>query len=189
MANLFTDILLEDTHWANPDADYATLLTTLGGGSGGDRNLVQAGVLGTAVNSPVGLAFVLAGDPDHVYVGYEPMLYPGDLTAATVYDNQVAVLVGNDLDAASLLSLPPDAFGRCNDTHCQSLDYLRGAEGFAHPAAAVFRHAIPGVGDPDVTDLRDRRAMLLPRAFLIEVLGTAPAGCLTLQSIMFPRGG
>ena len=69
MANLFSDIVHNDAHWGNPDPDYPTLLATVGGGAATNRALTKAALLSTAVNSPVGLAFVLSVEPDYIYVG------------------------------------------------------------------------------------------------------------------------
>ena len=92
----------------------------------------------------------------------------------------MALLVGNDLDSAMLVSLPDDAFGRVNDTRVHDVAYITGADGFTHAPNAVFRHAIPNAAVANTHELRSRPALLMPRALLDLALTTQPEGRFTI---------
>ena len=193
MASLFSDIVTDDAQWGNPNADYAALLAVVGGAAASDRLVTKAAFLTTAVNSPVGCAFVLTGEETHIYVVYQPTAYPDDITAPNVYDGQIAMLVGNDLAVASMVVVPDVAFARCNDTNCYELPFLTGASGHGHAGGAVFRHAIPAGGVPSTGNLRSRPMMLLPREILTLALTTQPDGHFSIlgfyNTIMAPYAG
>ncbi len=132
------------------------------------------------MNSPVGVAFTLDGDPDYIYVGYNPTSYPSDLTAPNAYDNHVALLVGNDMAAASLVVVPDDSFARVAGTLTYQMPYIVGLNGFTNAVAPVFRHAIPVAGTGGTDVLRARPLVLLPRTVLDLALRTQGAGRFTI---------
>ena len=124
MANLFSDIVGDNTLWGNPAAAYGTLLGAVSGAAAADLRAAKASFLNTAVNTPVGCTFTLAGETGHIYVGFQPMAYPTDVTAPTPFEGQVAMLIGNDLDNSAAVVLPDASFARCADTHCYEMGYL-----------------------------------------------------------------
>ena len=157
----YSDVATEATFWTNPDPDHGTLLGTVGAGVGTNRGDVARAIVNVATQSPTLLAFVLAGDHDHVHVGYCPTLFPQDITAPTPCDNHVVVLVGNDLSTAVPVVMSYDAFARTANIRCKRVADIVGAQG--HGAAPpVFQDGPHGVGVADTDNLQLRPAFLMP---------------------------
>ena len=51
MADLFSDIVSDDIHWGNPNADYPTLLGVVGGPANSDRSITKAAIIACAVKA------------------------------------------------------------------------------------------------------------------------------------------
>jgi len=177
-ANLFSALAARRELWANHDPDRTSLLNVFGADAATSHTAAKTAILATAVNSPTFFSFGLVNDPNFIYIGYHPTAYPNDITSLSVYDNQVTMLVGDDLDACSMVALPMEAFGRVAAVRTRRLDYITGAEG--HGAATpVFRFAIPDAGEEHDL-IRDRRVHLLPTGFATAALADYPAGRIPL---------
>ena len=64
-STLFTD----PAFWVDHAPDHAALLTVVGGGAVTTGPQTMTALLNMTRRSPVALAFVLAGDEDHIHVG------------------------------------------------------------------------------------------------------------------------
>ena len=111
MPNLFSDIVGNAALWTRPDPPHADDLTAYGSAAGATNLVVKAGLAGLATTSPTVVAFMMAGDKDNIYLGYQPTLYPTDVSNATAFDKRVVLLVGNNLDSAVTVCIaePPSA--------------------------------------------------------------------------------
>jgi hypothetical protein len=177
--SLFSDVLGDAGHWDSYQPDHALLLATVGAAVATPGPQVSRAILNTASHSPTVLAFVLAGDAEHIHVGYAPSLYPQDLAVATPFDNQVVVLVGDDINLSVPIVLPDDAFTRIADTRVLELATIVGALG--HLAAPpVFQAGPHGAGVANTAQIRVRTAFLLPAADSGRAVSTQPSGRYTL---------
>ena len=170
------DYLQKTDHWENHDPDYVTLLNSIGAGSAATHSQVAATVLGLAARSPTVLLFQIEGDEDFIHIGHNPTRFPEDpLDAANPFNNKVVVLVGNDLASAVPVVLPDEAFQRTTQACCRNADVIAGNT--MHTAAPpVLRdgpHA-PTVGD--ASDIRVRRAMVVPPGTALSFVSNVPNG-------------
>ena len=138
-------------------------------------------VVATAAHSPTVLAFAIAGDSNHIHVGYAPSLFPGDLAVSTPFDDQVVVLVGDDLTLAVTIALPDNAFTRTAAARCFDMDSILGPAGHGH-GPAVFMHGPHAGGAPNTMEIRARRVFLMPATDAVACLTTQPAGRYTLAA-------
>ena len=168
------------TNWSRPDPDYATLLATTGAASASTSAEVSAALLNTATRSPVVIAFVIHGEEDVVHIGHTLTRFPADLENATVYDNYLCALVGNDLASSVPVVLPSEAFQRSAEARCHTADAIVGVNGHGHPGGAVLHHGPHANGAPNTSALRARRAMLLPPSAAADILAAAPDGTYSL---------
>ena len=112
MADLFSDIASEPSHWATPAPNQTTVLTLVGGASTSNALACKKSVRGMGQHSPVVLALSLKSDPEQVYIAHSPTLVPADPMETTPYDDNVLVLVGDNLASAAPLVLPQASFTR-----------------------------------------------------------------------------
>ena len=84
MPNLFSDVASNPDFWAQPSPIYADVVTAFGHASTATGPVVKAGLLGLSVRSPTIVAFMLAGDNDHIYIGYQPCAYPADVSCVSL---------------------------------------------------------------------------------------------------------
>ena len=99
-------------HWDPTDPSYADIFTSIGAGSGADKNAVCTSVLNFTNRNPICYAFVLAREEDYVYIGHTPSVCPTDISSTNAYDNLVTLLVGDHADTMVPVVLPNDAFGQ-----------------------------------------------------------------------------
>ena len=119
------------------------------------------------------------GDLNHIHVGYGPRAFVADPLNASPYDGGTMVMVGNDLNTTVAVVLPVEAFGRTPQIRCKDIATITGPNG--HGAAPpVFRGGPWPHGEPNATQLRARRAFLLPARLSNDLLTTQPSGCYTL---------
>ena len=175
----------EPRYWNTPNFQCENLIGNAGlfdsaAGVGGNRNECATGAVNLSVNSPVAIAFQLAGDCDHVYLGHTLSFYPNDPLNASAFDDHVLVLLGNDLTTALPLALNVNAFTKAGPLAGYNRAYITGANGHAHAAAPVYRFAHTAVGTADTDEIRVRKALLIPANLSPDFLQAAPNGRLTL---------
>ena len=176
---LASDLFQDPSLWEQPAFDHVALMAVVGEGSGRNRDQVRTDVLGLSARSPVLLAFVLAGDCDHVYFGHSLSLVPGDPLSTTIFDEHVCVLIGNDLQAATSVVLPDNAFGRSVPVHCKEEAVIVGAAG--HGAVPPVMRSGPHASTAaSVNELRIRRAFVMRGNDAVDALTRAPNGRMSL---------
>ena len=119
-------LFLDGMKWADHDPDYGILLNAVGAGSAADTTDCGRDLLNISARSPTVLCFIIQGDEDAIYVGHSPVHYPGNVAAATGYDNLISVLVGNDINSASTFTFPADSFAREANTRVYTREYILG---------------------------------------------------------------
>ena len=143
------------------------------------RNEVISGLVGLATRTPITVAFVIQGDEDHVYVGHSPSIFPTDPLSTTPFDGRVVLLVGDDIAAAVPMVLPAEHFGRTDERAVFTHDTIIGPAG--HGAVpTVLRSGPHAAGAANTSNLRARRAMVLPPSMSVTALTTQPLGRYTL---------
>lgn len=175
---LFSALYGDPTKWENFASDYAVLNAAFGKGTGGAASLqapqCRDGLVQLSTRTPVVLAFVCDAECDHVYVAHSLTLFPGDVTDPTALDNLVVGLVGDGLATAVPVVLPQPFFTLTPNVSAYNVGAIQGAAGHgANPP--VFRHGPHAAGDPDTSELRSRRAILLPPHLAGLALRGAPA--------------
>ena len=160
MAALPSAICTDPARWQNPDPGYAACLALVGGAVNTGSEDVANSITNIATRSPVLLACIISGDPQHICVLNSPRKFVPDPLNANAYDDQIVCLCGNDLDAAHPVALSAaNAFSRVNDTPCFSTDAITGANGFAGGNTRSGPH---NDGDANTDNIRARRITLLP---------------------------
>ena len=164
MAALFSTLTTTVEQWTRPDPDHRTLSNTLGHAAGSNRAAASAGLVNSAVHSPIVIAFQLTADPTNIYIGYNPTVFPGDLHNATPFDGLVHVMVGDDVETAMGMVLEAATFGRANNHGYFRRDYILGANGCANAAGAVreFQFQAAGAAIADTDECQCRRFVVLP---------------------------
>lgn len=170
MPNLYTDIINDDDQWSTPNPDHATVLATMDGSAAADRPTAMAFANNLAVHSPTALAFVLTGDPDYIYVGWGPTVFPANPSNATGYDGHTLVMLGNNIDTALPVCLPDECFARAAQVTAFTNDYIVGANGHTAAAGAVFRFGHQADGAADTSNLRYRGVFPLSKANMLTIL-------------------
>ena len=175
-----SDYYSEAGNWDRPNPNYNTLLGQVGGGSGNSQAQVASALLNIASHSPVVIAFIMHDDEDKIFVGHTVTKYPTDLENNTPFDDLVTILVGNDLATAVDIVLPAESFQRTADVRALTTDEMTGANGHGTAGGAVVRFGPHGTGVANTTQLRARRAMLLPPSASGDILSGAPDGSYSL---------
>ena len=177
----FADLFANAAAWVDHEPDYSDLMANhLGHAAATTQADASKGFHNLATRSPVAIAVVLTGDEDHVQICHSPSLYPGDLTnPVPTLDGLMVLLTGVSPDLMAPIVLANEAWGRINATRCDEIATLIGAAG--HGAAPVVvrtgPHAV-GTG----SDVRVRRAHLLPTQWAADAISYMPDGRYTLPS-------
>ena len=100
MAALLSAIHTDPARWQNPDPGCAACLALVGGAVNIGSEDVANSITNIATHSPVLLACIISGDPQHICVLNSPRKFVPDPLNANAHDDQVVCLCGNDLDAA-----------------------------------------------------------------------------------------
>ena len=184
MAALFSTLTTTAEQWTRPNPDCGTLSNTLGHAAGSNRAAASAGLVNSAVHSPIVVAFQLTADPANIYIGYNPTVFPGDLHNATPFDGLVHVMVGDDVETAMGMVLEAATFGRANNYGYFRRDYILGANGYAHAAGAVreFQYQAAGAAVADTDEYQCRRFVVLPESIRDLALTNASDGAFTLEA-------
>ena len=75
------------------------------------------------------MAFTLSDEADTIYIGHSLMKFPADILNATLYDNLIVALVGDDLATAVPVVLPTEAFQHTNAINCFTEAEITGVNG------------------------------------------------------------
>jgi hypothetical protein len=173
----FSALYGDPTQWEAPNPDYATLSAYLGKGTAARAAATDVecrdGLAATAARSPVVLAFVTASDCDSIYVAHSLSLYPADIAAPCVLDGLLVGLVGDEPAVAFPVVLPQTFMTVTALAAVPDLVTLQGAT--MHGAAPpLFRSGPHAAGAAGTTNLRARRAMILPCDLSATALRNAP---------------
>lgn len=161
---LYSDLVHNADHWSNWDFDHAALINAIGAGTQADSATVRTTILGHAARSPTVGVFCLVDDPEHIYVGHTPTIYPAEVGNPSPLDNHISVLVGNELSNCVTITFPDDSFSRATQRPVYTMDYITGPNGHGAAAGAVHRFTTPAGGTADTTNLRTRAVFVLARA-------------------------
>ena len=152
----YSDLVADAAHWTNHDPDYAALLGAVGAGAGADRADAARSLVNMAVHTPTVIVFRVNGDNDNIYVGYNPTFYPTDVTHATPFDNLVVMGLGNCIERSLPIVMHANMFGRTNNRHVYTYDYVIGPHGHGN-AVPVLQFSPPIGGTGDTSQVRARR--------------------------------
>jgi hypothetical protein len=178
---LISDLYDDATQWIDPTPDPIALQTAFGHLAAANRNACRSATLALAQRSPTVLAFMIDGDDDHIYVGHSPTMFQSDPLRVSPYDGAVLVLLGNDINAATPIALPVEAFQRSPAAFAAYLvTHIRGAEGHTHATVPVYRFDTTAPGTANTTDIQVRLAMPMSPAIAHTFLTASPTGIYTL---------
>ena len=177
-AALASDYLNEAAYWDVPDIDWATLYPVVAQDSGTNSAGTLAHICNLATRSPIALAFMVAGDTDHIYVGHNPTQFPNNPTSASAYDNSLVLLVGDNLQTATPICLGVNHFARTPETHCETHTQL--VAGWTN-APPVYRSGPHAAGTGNTGPVRTRPAFTLPTDRASDFIQGSADGRYTLQ--------
>ena len=176
-STLASDLYREAGNWENFNPDYNAITTAINGAA--NRNIVARQLLNLSTRTPVAIATVLTGMPDHIFVLHSPSVYPEDLTNATAFDNHMVFLLGNDLRNSIPIVLD-DSLGQAVNARAHTRDHILGPNLMgANPP--VMRAGPHGAGTADTNELTMRRILLLPPSQAHAFLAGHPSGRYSLQ--------
>ena len=92
MPSLYSDIINNDALWTQPNLDHAAALAVVGIASTTNADDTRLALTNLSVRTPTVLAFTLDNEPESIYCGYNPTLYPADLGNATPFDLPVGLI-------------------------------------------------------------------------------------------------
>ena len=184
MAALFSTLATTAEQWTRPDPDHGTLSNTLGHAAGSNRAVTAAGLVSSAVHSPIVVAFQLTVDPTNIYIGYNPTVFPADLHNATPFDGLVHVMVGDNVETAMGMVLEASTFARANNFGYYRRDYITGPNGYTNAAGAVreFQYEAAGAAAADTDEYQCRRFVILPASIRDLALTNAVDGAFSLEA-------
>ena len=164
--------------WADFDPDYDAINNAVGGPSVGvTRAEVERGIVALSVNTPIAVAFQITDEPDTIYIGHSPSIYPGNpANTVNALDNRLIVFVGNDFNTAEAYVLPDDCCERLVNTRASTTAVITGNTMFAHAPAPVLRNGPHAGGAADTDALTVRRLFVLPPSLTPDLLRTNPDG-------------
>ena len=129
MAALYSRIASNAALWSRHEPDYAAQLAVVGPAAASDRATTSTAIVNANAHSPTVVAFMLNADPTKIYIGHSPTRFPADMIEATPFDDHVMVLVGDDLDEASPVVIPAEAFTRSGEYGFYNKTYIKGVSG------------------------------------------------------------
>ena len=177
-APLFSTLFGDASLWTAPDPAYPDIANLTDGASTRTRNEVRQTIANLSARSPAVLAFTIDSEPDHVCVGHTPAFCPADHSHAAPFDDQLAVLVGDDSTAVIPIVLPADAFTRT--APIRALDLAHIAAGCA-ATPRVDRSGPHGAGAAHTDELRARAVAVMPSSIASQVVSARADGRFTLQ--------
>ena len=108
-APLASTLFADAAKWVAAAPDYGALLGQFGGAAATDAPTTRRGYADLASCSPMLVCFTYGDDPEHITVAHSPSHYPADPTTASVLDDLLVVLVGDNLNTAVPMVLHGDA--------------------------------------------------------------------------------
>ena len=170
----------DDTKWVDANPNWTQVLGLVGPAAATNASDAKKAILNMAQRSPVAIAFVLTGDPEHIQVGHTLSTFTNNPLSNSPYDDNLIVFVGDDFASAAPVLLPADSFNRPAAFAAYNVTYMTGANGHGNPAP-VHRFDHQAIGTADTDELRCRRAMILPCEDASDFLSRVPAGIYTVQ--------
>ena len=174
-APLFSTLFNDASLWDDPDPDYDTLLTVLGGTVNTDRGNAQTALVNLSLRTPTAVAYILETEPEYIYIGHSPALFPADITMTTTLDNRLILHVGDVMEASVPMVVPAEATGRIANTRVFNTAYITGANGHGAGPPPVYRFDNVVAGG-DSLELQARRIMLLPPSLAGQIVASRPQG-------------
>jgi hypothetical protein len=162
---------------------YNSILNVIGPDSNTNGGATcKTAILNLAQRSPITVAFVLEGDPEHIQVGHTLSPFSNDPLRASPYDDHVIVFVGDDLASSTPVLLPNDAFSRTADLTVYNTAHMTGVNGHGTASGAVVRFDHQTSGTQNTDNYRTRRVMVLPPDESSDFLSRNPTGIYELQN-------
>jgi hypothetical protein len=178
---LYTD----NTKWveATWSPAYDDILNVVGPTTKANASSCKAAILNLAQRSPITVAFILEGDPDHVQVGHTLTAFSNDPLRASPYNNHVIAFVGDNLSStAPVLLLPNNSFACTADLTVFSTAHMTGVNRHGTPGGAVLRFDYQASGTQNTDDYRTHQVMVLPCDESADFLSCNPSGIYELQN-------
>ena len=173
----------DDTKWIEANPSYTEILDVVGAGANNNSNTCKTAILNLAQRSPLTVAFILNGDPDHIHVGHTITAFTNDPLRACPYDDHVVVFVGDDLASAAPVLLPTDSFARtAADVAAFNTAHMTGVNGHGTAGGAVFRFDHQASGTQNTDDIRARKVMVLPCDESADFLSRQGSGIYSVQN-------
>ena len=163
MPSLYSDIIDNDALWTQPNLDHAAALAVVGIAATTNADDTRLALTDINVRTPTVLAFTLDNEPESIYCGYNPTLYPADLGNATPFDNKMMVFVGDNLNTAIPVVLENVSTRRSNAAAAYNIAYITGPNGHGANPDPVLRFNHAAVGAAETDELRARPLFLLPK--------------------------
>ena len=163
MPSLYSDIIDNDAHWAQPNLDHAAALGVVGIASAANADATRLALTNLSVRTPTVLVFMLENEPDSIYCGYNPTLYPADLGTVTPFNNKMVLFVGDDLNSAIPVVFENTATHRSNAGAAYNMTHITGPNGHGANPAPILRFDHVAVGTAETDEIRARPLFLLPK--------------------------
>jgi hypothetical protein len=157
----------DNTKWIEAAPAYDSILNVVGPDTNSNAATVKTAILNMAQRSPITVAFILEGDPNHIQAGHTLCAFSNDPLRASPYDDHVIAFVGDDLASAAPILLPNDSFSRTADLTVYNTAHMTGVSGHGTAGGAVVRfdHQASGTQNTDA-----RHVMVLP----VDLTGLLP---------------
>jgi hypothetical protein len=179
---LVSALYTDDTKWIEAAPAYDSILNVIGPASNANTATCKTTILNLAQRSPITIAFILKGDPEHIQVGHTLSPFSNDPLRASPYNDHVIVFVGDDLTSAAPVLLPNDSFSQTTDLTIYNMAHMTGVNGHGTVSRVVvcFNHQASGTQNTD--DYRTQRVMVLPPDESANFLSCNPTGIYELQN-------
>jgi hypothetical protein len=172
---LFSSLFGDAVQWENFSPSYDVLTSHFANGA----NVTQApacrdGLVQLATRTPVVLAVVSDAECDVIYLVHSLTLFPADVCSPTTMDGSTVGLIGNHPASAVAVILPQVFFALSNHATALDVATIQGLTG--HGAAPpVYRQGPHVAGAANTSQVRCRRAMILPPSVAARALADASA--------------
>ena len=170
---LHSAVLGTDSLWAEPDPDYPSFCAAY---AAARTHSEASGIIHDfGVCSPVAVAFQLASDADHIYIGHTPGRYPSRIGVNSAFNGATVFLVGDKDSDVVPYAVPTDAFRMTGAVRAHELATLTTDTALWGAATPVFRSGPHAATDPHTTAVDVRRVMLVPCDKAAQVVDAAGA--------------
>jgi hypothetical protein len=173
---LISALYADGTKWIEAAPAYDSILNVVGPDTNSNAATVKTTILNMAQRSPITVAFILEGDPEHIQVGHTLCAFSNDPLCASPYDDHVIAFVGDDLASAAPVLLPNDSFSRTAKLIIYNTAHMTGVNGHGTAGGAVVRFDQQASGTQNTDDFCARRVMVLPPDESSDFLSCNPTG-------------